>query len=206
MGNSNCLVNLMEEFSERGEGREKAIISFKVQYYETGEMQVNAFPHKNFRDYSSRQHFETYYFAGGAHAIRREVFEKLGGYPIDFFYGMEEYDLSYRVLDMGYSIVYSARIVMLHKESPFGRKTRKEKQAMMWINKAKVAYRYLPLPYFYSTSFMWSIEYLKKTGLDLRGWIKGWQQVNSIPGSEKRTPVSDGTLRYLRKTEARLWY
>lgn len=206
MGNRDCLVNLVEEFNTRSEGREKAIISFKVLYYDTRQIQVNAFPHKDFGNYSGKHQFQTYYFAGGAHAIRRDVFEKLGGYPTDFFYGMEEYDLSYRVLEMGYSIVYSDRIVMLHKESPGGRKTRKEKQAMMWLNKSKVAFRHLPLPYFYSTAIMWSVEYLKKTGFNVGGWIKGWRQVLKIPRTEQRKPVSRATMAYLRETKARLWY
>ena len=66
----------------------------------TLEMQVNAFPHKNFSSYLRDQDFfQTYYYAGGAHAIRREVLDRTGNYPVDFFYGMEEYDLSYRILD-----------------------------------------------------------------------------------------------------------
>jgi Predicted glycosyltransferases len=94
------------------------------------------------------------------------VLEKVGSYPTDFFYGMEEYDLSYRVLEAGYSIAYTDKVVMLHKESPLGRKPKKEKLQMMWVNKSKVAYRHLPKKYFYSTAFMWSLEYLKKNRLE----------------------------------------
>jgi GT2 family glycosyltransferase len=206
MGNKDCLVNLYEEFNSSHTDRETAIISFKVLYYENGQIQVNAFPHKNFRDYSVKHFFETYYYAGGAHAIRRDVFHHSGKYPEDFFYGMEEYDLSYRIIDAGYSIVYSDRIVMLHKESPLGRKTKKEKLAMLWLNKSKVAWRYLPRKYFYSTAFMWSLEYLRKTGFDLGGWFHGFSEVFKIPVTEKRRPVSSTTLSYLRKIEARLWY
>ncbi len=206
MGNKDCLVNLYEEFNISSSDRETAIISFKVLYHENGEMQVNAFPHKNFRKYSSKPHFETYYYAGGAHAIKREVFHHAGKYPEDFFYGMEEYDLSYRILDAGYSIVYSDRVVMLHKESPYGRKTKKEKMAMLWVNKAKVAWRYLPRVYFCSTAAMWSLEYLRKTGFDLAGWFSGWADVLKIPFTEKRRTVSRKTVDYLRKAEARLWY
>jgi GT2 family glycosyltransferase len=119
---------------------------------------------------------------------------------------MEEYDLGYRIIDAGYSIVYSDRVTMLHKESPLGRKTKKEKQAMLWINKSKVAWRYLPIPYYISTSVMWSLEYLRKTGFDIIGWFKGWFSVLGIPGKEKRSPISDASLRYLNENEARLWY
>ena len=206
MGNKDCLVNLVDEFSKKEGKRKVAVISFKVLYFQTSEMQVNAFPHKQFERYKDKHHFLTYYYAGGAHAIRKEVFDQLGKYPEDFFYGMEEYDLGYRIVEAGYSIVYSDRIVMLHKESPQGRKTKKEKQAMMWLNKSKVAWRYLPLPYFVSTAFLWSLEYLKKTRFDIIGWFRGLISVFRIPAQEKRKPLSATSLAYLRETEARLWY
>lgn len=206
MGNKDCLVNLYREFNESKTDRETAIICFKVIYYDNGEMQVNAFPHKNFRDYCNKHFFETYYYAGGAHAIRRDAFHHAGKYPEDFFYGMEEYDLSYRIIDAGYSIVYSDAIVMRHKESPLGRKPKKEKMAMLWLNKSKVAWRYLPKIYFYSNSLMWSLQYLRQTSFDLGGFVRGWQEVLKIPMTEKRRTVSDSTLDYLRRTEARLWY
>ena len=204
--NSDALINLLEEFSKPATHRPIAIISFRVLYFDTLEMQVNAFPHKNFTNYRDKDFFLTYYYAGGAHAIRREVFDNTGTYPEDFFYGMEEYDLSYRILDAGYSIAYSNRITMLHKESPLGRKTKKEKMAMLWINKSKVAWRYLPAIYFFTTAFLWSAEYLFKTGFDIGGWFRSWIEIMKIPASEKRTLVTRTTLRYLEEVKARLWY
>ena len=204
--NKDCLVNLIAEFETQNTERPKAIVSFKILYYDTLAMQVNGLPHKKFNEYKDKSFFETYYYAGGAHAIRREVVEKLGDYPPDFFYGMEEYDLSYRILEAGYSIVYSDKIVMLHKESPLGRKPKNEKLRMMWVNKSKVAYRYLPKRYFYSTATMWSLQYLKIIGLDLKGFFKGWKEVFAIPRKEIKNTVSKATLDYLKKVKARLWY
>lgn len=204
--NKDCLINLLAEFETHTTERPKAIISFKVLYYENLQMQANALPHKRFNEYKDKSFFETYFYAGGAHAVKRSVMEELGSYPADFFYGMEEYDLSYRLLNAGYSIVYSDKIIMLHKESPLGRKPKKEKLRMMWVNKSKVAYRYLPKKYFYSTGILWSFEYLKKTGFNLPGFFKGWKEVFAIPGKEKRTVISKDTLDYLKKVKARLWY
>ena len=204
--NKNCLVNLLTEFETKNTERRKAIVSFKVLYYDTLQMQVNALPHKKFEQYKDRSFFETYYYAGGAHAIKRDIIEKLGCYPDDFFYGMEEYDLAYRILDAGYSIVYSDKIIMLHKESPLGRKPKKEKLQMMWVNKSKVAYRYLPGKYFYSTVMMWSLQYLKETGFNLTGFFSGWKKIFSISTHEKRNTVSKETIEYLKKVKARLWY
>lgn len=204
--NKDCLVNLVSEFETKNTERAKAIVSFKVLYYDTLAMQVNALPHKRFAEFRDISFFETYFYAGGAHAVKREVIEQLGSYPDDFFYGMEEYDLSYRIINAGYSIVYSDKIVMLHKESPLGRKPKNEKLRMMWVNKTKVAYRYLPKRYFYSTALMWSLQYLKITSFNLPGFFKGWREIFSIAGKEKRTPINTAAIEYLRKVKARLWY
>lgn len=122
--NKDSLVNLVNEFETKNTERAKAIVSFKVLYYDTLAMQVNALPHKRFNEFKDLSFFETYFYAGGAHAVKREVIEQLGSYPDDFFYGMEEYDLSYRIINAGYSIVYSDKIVMLHKESPWAENPR----------------------------------------------------------------------------------
>jgi GT2 family glycosyltransferase len=205
--NADALEKVLDAFERPGfEKRPVGIVSFKVLYYDTLQLQKNALPHKRFREYKDKSEFFTYYFAGGAHAIKRVVLEQAGNLPDEFFYGMEEYDLSYRILDYGYCIKYDSSIVMLHKESPLGRKPRSEKLRMMWINKTKVAYRYLPKVYFYSTAVMWSLEYLQLTGFDLVGWCKGWQEVFSISRIEKRKKLKKSTIRYLRKVQARLWY
>ena len=182
------------------------VISIKVAYYQNGQMQKSAFPHKNLKKYKDLQKFETYYFAGGAHIVRKYIMEEVGNYPPNFFYGMEEYDLSYRILNAGYSIEYNAGITMLHKESPEGRQATKEKIKGMWLNKTIVAYTYLPKWCFYTTAFMWSLFYLSKTKFDLIGCISNWGAIFKIPKHTKRIPLSKSTLHYLNKVEARLWY
>lgn len=205
--NADALVNVLEAFKKPGfENRPVGIVSFKILYYDSLQMQKNGLPHKKFEQYKDKGEFFTYYFAGGAHAIKRNVLNEVGNLPAEFFYGMEEYDLSYRILDNGYCIKYDNSIVMLHKESPLGRKPRSDKQRMMWVNKTKVAYRYLPKIYFYSTAIMWSIEYLMKAGFDVPGWFEGWKQIFRIPRKERRTKLKASTMEYLRKVDARLWY
>ena len=204
--NKDCLENLVTEFDTQNTERPKAIVSFKVLYYDTLQMQQNALPHKRFNEYKDKSFFETYYYAGGAHAVKREVIENLGLYPKDFFYGMEEYDLSYRILETDYAIVYSDKIVMLHKESPQGRKPKEEKLRMMWVNKTKVAFRYLPLKYYYTTAWMWSFQYLRKIGFNIKGFLKGWKEIRAISKTAQRKPISDKTLAYLKMVKARLWY
>ncbi|HEY6505838.1 MAG TPA: glycosyltransferase family 2 protein [Chitinophagaceae bacterium] len=209
--NKDALKQTLQAFEHRAAGdpdrqRETAIVSFKVLYYDTLDMQQNGLPHKKYNNYKDKHSFFTYYYAGGAHAIKRKVLEQIGYYPEDFFYGMEEYDLGYRILDKGYSIQYNDSIVMLHKESPLGRKPASEKLKMMWVNKSKVAWRYLPKIYFYSTAFLWSFQYLRVTGFNLKHYFRGWKAIFAIPKNEKRKKISAATMAYLRKVEARLYY
>lgn len=205
--NKDALLQLLRSFDEQSfDNRETAIVSFKVLYYSTLQMQINGLPHKKIGKYKDKEKFFTYYFAGGAHAIKRKVLNEVGNLPEEFFYGMEEYDLSYRIIDKGYCIKYDSNIVMLHKESPLGRKTKEEKLRMMWVNKAKVAWRYLPKFYFYTTAMMWSLQYLKETKFNVRGLFKGWKDIFFIPNKEKKNPISKISLEYLQAVEARLWY
>lgn len=205
--NKDALENVIKAFEKTGfNNREIAVVSFKVLYYDNLQMQINALPHKNFNAHQSLPEFYTYYFAGGAHAIKRKVLQQTGNLPDSFFYGMEEYDLSYRIIEFGYCIKYDASIIMLHKESPLGRKPKHEKLQMMWVNKSIVAYRYLPIGYFFTTSVMWSLQFLKETNFNIKGFIKGWSGVFKIFSTEKRTPLSFKALAYLQATKARLWY
>jgi GT2 family glycosyltransferase len=200
-----ALFQINQIFSDPS-NEQTGIAAFKVYYHSTNELQVNAFPHKNFDERKDWHHFDTYYFSGCGHAIRREAFEKVGHYPENFFYGMEEYDLSYRVINDNFKIIYDDRVTILHKESPGGRLTNKEKLRSMWVNKTKVAWKYLPKKYFYSTAMLWGGQYLRKTGWDFGGWLKGWKEISKISSQEKRTPLNQQALQYLKKVKARLTF
>jgi len=203
--NKDALIQVKQIFSEDAD-RTSGIAAFRIFYKSTMDYQENAFPHKNFQKLKTLHEFNTYYFSGCCHAIRKEVFEQAGYYPENFFYGMEEYDLSYRTLNVGFKIIYDDRVTILHKESPTGRLTNKDKLRSMWVNKSKVAWKYLPKKYFYSTAFLWSLQYLKKTTIDLPGWLKGWKEISKISSTEKRAPLSKKTIDYLNSVKARLIY
>ena len=182
------------------------ILAMKILYFQNSQFQLNAFPHKSFEKRKHLQSFDTYYFAGCGNIIVKEAFDIAGPFPTDFFYGMEEYDLSYRILDAGFTIKYIADIVLLHKESPEGRQTKSDKLRGMWVNKTKVAWRYLPMPCYFTTAIMWSMFFLLNSKFDLIGFINGWLAIVTIPFKEKRNKVSKLSQEYLNKVEARILY
>ena len=187
-------------------GRPLGLVSFKVLYSYNLEIQKNAFPNKHFDKYKDKTDFPAPYYVGCAHAITRKAWDETGNYPENFFYGMEEYDFAYRLIDKGYSIKYDSSVVIIHKESPFGRTPKNEKLRMMWVNKSKVSWRYLPKKFFYSTTFMWAGEFLVKTRFNMPNFLKGCKEIFTIPGKEKRRPINKSALDYLRETDARLFY
>lgn len=182
------------------------VITFRVIYYDNREVQITAFPHKQYEKYAANPRFFTAYFAGGAHIMKRDVIAATGLYPTDFHYGMEEYDLSYRILNAGYTIGYDNGVTVAHKESPLGRQPNYKKLQMQWINKSKVAWRYLPVKYFITTASAWALQYLKNARGHYGAFLSAIFQIMRIPFTEKTYRVSKSTLEYLRKVEARLKY
>ncbi len=183
-----------------------AVITFKVIYYQTKLQQVTAFPHKQYDELRDSSQFLTYYFAGCAHLMKKGILAQTGLYPEDFFYGMEEYDLSYRIIGAGYTLGYDNSVTFEHKESPLGRQPNHEKLASQWVNKTKVAWRYLPRIYFLTTMFAWSLEYIRKVHSHWGTFLKSWGKMSRIGFSEKRHPLQKSQLAYLKKVKARLWY
>src|SRR4029077_14967264 len=60
-------------------------------------------------------------FLGGACAIRRSAYLEAGGLPDLFFYGHEETDLAWRLMDRGYRLEYDATARMCHHSLPNAR-------------------------------------------------------------------------------------
>jgi GT2 family glycosyltransferase len=62
--------------------------------------------------------FSSWSFSETGAAIRREVFEKVGLFWERLFFGSEGQELSLRVLDAGYKIVYFPEAIVYHRVSP----------------------------------------------------------------------------------------
>lgn len=60
-------------------------------------------------------------FVGCGAAIRRELFDQLGGYDANFEYYVEEYDLSARAIGLGYRTMFEPRFRVDHHKSRGGR-------------------------------------------------------------------------------------
>lgn len=89
-------------------------------------------------------------FNGAGFGIRRELFERIGWYPAEFFLYWNEQDCAYRVLDAGYRIESCSDIVALHKFSPRNRASERA-------------------PFYYTRNAFWLVW--KNYPLDLALWV-----------------------------------
>jgi GT2 family glycosyltransferase len=83
-------------------------------------------------------------FLGGACAIRRSAYLEAGGLPDLFFYGHEETDLAWRLIDRGYRLEYDATAQMCHHTLPNARHSAFRRQDGR--NRVLLARRNLPWP------------------------------------------------------------
>jgi GT2 family glycosyltransferase len=58
--------------------------------------------------------FEVTRFLGGGHALRRAAFERAGGYDAELFFGGEERDIAWRMLNLGYRMRLYRDLSVVH--------------------------------------------------------------------------------------------
>lgn len=133
------------------------VLAFQCRNYYTGEVNDHETPDPPSFEMSPRESYRATNFVGVGNAIRRDAIERAGAFPDDFVYGFEEMDLSLRVHDTGYDILYTPTIVVGHKKSPEGRRTDTETLERFVENRIRIAVRNLPLRYVLFTSLIWGM-------------------------------------------------
>lgn len=83
-------------------------------------------------------------FLGGASLHRAALFEQVGGYPAEFWYGGEEQHLTLRLLDAGFLIAYEPSARVWHSPSADGPE-RAENACRAWENGLTVIWQLYPL-------------------------------------------------------------
>jgi GT2 family glycosyltransferase len=63
------------------------------------------------------QSFEVTRFLGGGHALRRAAFEQVGGYDERLFFGGEERDVAWRMLNRGYRLRMFRDLTVVHRST-----------------------------------------------------------------------------------------
>jgi len=131
-------------------------------------------------------------FLGGACAIRRAAYTDVGGYFTELFYGHEELELSWRLIDRDWRIRYLADVRVFHPRSTIDRHA--DGWRMTGRNRVLIARRTLPWPVALFHVTFWLVVGMLRTptGEHRRAYLKGWRAGWSI--RVEHSPISWGTV------------
>ncbi|GAA3573735.1 glycosyltransferase [Microlunatus spumicola] len=113
------------------------------------------------------------HFIGAACAVRADAFADLGGFDRQFFYAMEESDLSWRLLDAGWSIWYSADLTAFHPRTAPSRHP--GHVVLTARNRMWASLRSLPVPVCVAYLLTWTLVAVLRGG-SARQVVDGYRQ------------------------------
>jgi hypothetical protein len=182
-------------------------VTVKVVNKSSGHLERRETPWRGHKD--PQEPIECSYFLGGAVAIKRKIFDKCGLFPENFFFSGEELDLSFRMLEQGYRIIFLPTNPVYHKNKP-GNPLATNYIYFYIRNRIWLALKYLPLRYAFIHIFSWTIfvfyiAFKSKKVVDFcRGLLAallGFPQV-----IRERTPLSKSTVARINRLGGRTWY
>lgn len=196
----NILVKKVSEYFYHNENL--GTLAFNIKNFYTKNALRHEIPHGN-KSLDFSNNMLTYYFIGAGHAIKKDVYEKVGLYPLDLgMYGGEERDLSFRIIDNNFDILYSADIIIYHKVSPNGRMAKVEENFYRYRNQLIVVNRYMPFIYSFTSNVVWSLFYL----FIKKGKLKDVYRVIKEVYSLRKQCISKDSLLKIKKLDGRLFY
>lgn len=199
--NINELIDKVQKYFEKN--LDMGCLAFNIKNFYTKKQLRHEIPHGN-KKLNFEENQETYYFIGAGHAIKKEVYDKCGLYPDDLGkYGGEERDLSFRILEKDYRILYVADIVIYHKISPNGRMKKEEENYYRYRNQLLVLNRYMPLFYRMTSNIIWSFYYFLIKKGKLTQIYNVLKECKTIKKNEVR---SQKILDKIKKVKGRLLY
>jgi len=152
---------------------------------------------------------EIAYFLSGACAIRLSALRRIGGFPLDFEVAATELDVSFRLLESGYRILFAPYIRVVHLDVATEEKeTRREFYLVR--NNIWLAARYLPFPFAQVRTLLWlgwgMISGLRSGNLAqaLRGGADGLARWAELRG--EGWTVSSATIARMNALSGRTWY
>jgi GT2 family glycosyltransferase len=194
---------LIDRFTDRDD---VGAIAFRIEDFETGDVQRMFFPHKD-KSRDPDIGFETTWFIGAGHAIPRRVYEDVGLYRDYWPYGSEEFDLALRVIDAGYRIIYDPTLRVRHKETKTARLPPTRLFALRLKHRIKAAVLNLPWTSVVTFFVFRSATTLVKSRGNIAALLMAyWWIVRDFPGwLKERKPIGKEAIERLRELDGPLY-
>lgn len=167
---------------------------------------VDLIPHTA-KDVDLTQTFLTFRFVGGCVAFRTACLRQVGGFLPDFFYGLEEIELSYRIIDAGWRIRYDPAVSCEELEHPAGRDAKKRVQTQRLANKYIISYLRMPFPEVLVNAALFTPYLLirQRGQASVLGAVRQFLAWRARPGRPARQAISRETAAYIRACGGSVW-
>ena len=167
---------------------------------------VDLIPHTR-KDVDLSQSFLTFRFVGGCVAFRTATLRETGGFLRDFFYGLEEIELSYRIIDAGWRIRYDPDVTCEELEHPAGRDTKRRVQTARLANKYIISYLRMPFPEVLVNAALFTPYLMFRAGgeASVPGAIRQFLAWRRSPARPRRKAISRATADYIRSCGGSVW-
>jgi GT2 family glycosyltransferase len=167
---------------------------------------VDLIPHTNKR-IDLTHPFPTFRFVGGCVGFRAATLREVGGFLPDFFYGLEEIELSYRIIDGGWRILYQPAIRAEELEHPAGRRPKREVQTDRLANKYIISFLRMPNPQVLLNMLLFTpyLMFFARGEVSVPGAIAQFLRWLRKPGRLRRKPISRDAAAYIRGCGGSVW-
>jgi GT2 family glycosyltransferase len=178
------------------------VLAFQLRDPDTGELRIREWCHpKDWREFSNTQ-FPTHFFVEGAVACRRVVFVNAGVYFEPLFVYNEGWDLSLRILDQGFRILYTPEIKVRHLMSA---EARSSSRSYFLFTRNYIWITYKDYPFWAGFCFLTfrlaMMAYFAGRAKEWGNFSKGlWEGISGCRNI-KRAPIKMTTMNYVRELE-----
>lgn len=167
---------------------------------------VDLIPHTD-KSVDLTRPFETFRFVGGCVGFSAQALRETGGFLPDFFYGLEEIELSYRLIDAGWKILYEPAVVCEELEHPAGRRPKRQVQADRLTNKLIISFLHMPSPYVWINflAFPPYAFFFAGGEMDVALALRQFLAWLKKPERLRRRPIGHQARAYIRACGGSLW-
>ena len=138
--------------------KEIGILAFKIIDNTTRKVENIYFPSDN-KKLDRNKEFETAWFIGAGCSFRKKIFYDIGLFGDYYPYSGEEVDLSWRLMESSYKIIYYPEAEVIHYRDLEKQKTSRKYNLpqLELTNRLKLVIRHLPWRYVVTHIMIWSL-------------------------------------------------
>ncbi|MBN1448008.1 MAG: glycosyltransferase [Bacteroidetes bacterium] len=142
---------------------------------------------------SAEEGYDVVNIAAGGSLLRMTAMRETHGYGAEFFWGREENDLAFQLLQRGWRVLYDPRAVIWHTLSPTGRQALPRLRAVT-RNSFWLLWKYFPLPVALPMALLFALRRMlpllkspQRAGAVFGGIADGWSGMTTRRRSSGET-------------------